>query len=122
MIDLIKKTYLAGLGLASLTGEKIEELVEELVKKGEIAEKDRKKLVEELIAKGREQREQLSESVKDTVQKVVYELKIPRRDQYEALLKRIEELEKAAKPKAAPKAKPKAAPKAAAKAKPQQKA
>ena len=106
MIDIIKKTYLAGLGLASLTGEKIEEIVEELIKKGEVAEKDRKKIIDELISKGREQREQLSESVKDTVQKVVYELKIPRRDQYEALLKRIEELENAAKPKAAPKAKP----------------
>lgn len=105
MIDLLRRTYLAGLGLASLTGEKIEEIVEDLVKKGEVAEKDRKKLVEELIAKGREQREQLTESVKDTVQKVVYELKIPRRDQYEELLKRIEDLEKAAKPKAAPKKK-----------------
>ncbi|MFH1964108.1 MAG: polyhydroxyalkanoate synthesis regulator [Acidobacteriota bacterium] len=98
MIDIIKKTYLAGLGLASLTGEKIEEIVEELIKKGEVAEKDRKKIIEELIAKGREQREQLSESVKETVQKVVYELKIPRRDQYEDLLKRMEKLEKMVKP------------------------
>ncbi len=105
MIDFMKKTYLAGLGLATLTGEKIEEIVEELVKKGEVAETDRKKLVEELMAKGREQREQLTESVKDTVQKVVYELKVPRRDQYEELLARIEKLEKAAKPKAAPKKK-----------------
>jgi len=98
MMDFVKKTYLAGLGLASLTGEKIEEIVEELVKKGEVAEQDRKKLIEELIAKGREQREQLSETVKDSVQKVVNELKVPRRDQYEELLKRVEELEKMVNP------------------------
>lgn len=108
MIDVFKKTYLAGLGLATMTGEKIEEIVEELVKKGEVAEKDRKELVDELIAKGREQREQLSESVKESVSKVVYELKIPRREQYEDLLKRVEELEKkaASKPKSTPRKKP----------------
>lgn len=94
MIDFARKTYLAGLGLASLTGDKIEEIVEELVKKGEVAEKDRKKLVEELVAKGREQREQLSTSVRESVQKVIYELKIPRREQYEELLRRVNELEK----------------------------
>jgi len=98
MIDIMRKTYLAGLGLASLTGEKIEEIVEELVKKGEIAEQDRKKLVEELIAKGKEQREQITESVRDAVQRIVYELRIPRRDQYDDLLRRIEELEKAVTP------------------------
>jgi len=111
MIDLFKKTYLAGLGLATMTGDKIEEIVEELIKKGEVAEKDRKELVEELIAKGKEQRDQLSKSITDSVNKVVYELKIPRREQYEDLLKRVEELEKkaAAKPKST--SRKKAAPK-----------
>ena len=41
MLDLLRKTYLAGLGLTTLTREKMEELVDELVKRGEVAEKDR---------------------------------------------------------------------------------
>ncbi len=38
MLKLLKKGSLIGLGLASLTREKVEELVDELVRRGEIAE------------------------------------------------------------------------------------
>lgn len=109
MVDFIRKTYLAGLGLASLTGDRIEEIVEDLVKKGEVAEKDRKKMIDELITKGKEQREQLSATIKENVNKVVHELNIPRRDQYDELLKRVENLEKKAAP-AKKTARPKNAP------------
>lgn len=50
--SIIKKFLLGGIGLASLTGEKLEELINELVKRGELAEDQRAKFIKELMAKG----------------------------------------------------------------------
>jgi len=93
MSDLLKKTYLLGLGLASLTREKVEEMVDELVKKGEVAEKDRRQVMSDILDRAREEQQKLTETIKDGVQKVVGEMRVPSRTQYEALLKRIDELE-----------------------------
>lgn len=94
MIDLLRKTYLAGLGLASLTRERIEEIVDELVKRGEVAEKDRPRVFKDLLERAQEERERISQAIRDNVRKVVQEMGIPTRDQYEALVKRLETLEK----------------------------
>lgn len=47
----LKKLVLAGIGAVSLTKEKVEELVDELVKRGEVAEADRAKFVKEAADK-----------------------------------------------------------------------
>lgn len=49
--SLIKKVLLSGVGLASLTQEKAEQLVNELVKRGELDETEKSKFVKELINK-----------------------------------------------------------------------
>lgn len=94
MFDILKKTYLAGLGLALLTKEKTEELVDELVAKGEVAEKDRKKVTEDLLSRAREEQQKFSQAVKENVRKVLGEMKFPSRSNWEDLNKRVEELEK----------------------------
>jgi polyhydroxyalkanoate synthesis regulator phasin len=96
MLDLLRKTYLAGLGLASLTREKMEEIVDELVKRGEVAEKDRRTVLEDLLKRAREEQRHFSQSIREGVRKVVGEMRVPSREQYSELLKRIEELEKRA--------------------------
>ena len=93
MLDLLKKTYLVGLGFASLTREKVEEVVDELVRKGEVAEKDRKQVFEDLMAKAKEEQQRFSQSVKETVQKVVREIGGPSKQAFEDLVKRVEDLE-----------------------------
>lgn len=99
MLDLLKKTYLVGLGLASLTREKVEELVDELVKRGEVAEKDRRQVLEDLLNRAREEQQRLGNYISETVHRVVGERGTPSRDQFEQLLKRVEELEKRAREK-----------------------
>jgi len=96
MLDLMKRTYLLGLGLASLTRERVETLVDELVKKGEIAEKDRPHLIQDLLERAREEQKKMSSSVRDTVQRVIGELGVPTRDKFEELIRRVEELERRA--------------------------
>ncbi|MEJ2078145.1 MAG: phasin family protein [Acidobacteriota bacterium] len=94
MLDILKKTYLAGLGLATLTREKVEEIVDELVKRGEVAEKDRSHVVQDLLDRARDEQKKLSSSVQDAVQKVIRELGVPTRKEYRDLLNRVEALEK----------------------------
>jgi polyhydroxyalkanoate synthesis regulator phasin len=97
MLDLVRKAYLLGLGLASLTREKVEEIVDELVHKGEIAEKDRRQVLDDLLARAREEQKRLRGSVRETVQKVLTETGIPTQKEFEDLLERVSALEKLTK-------------------------
>ncbi len=96
MREILKKTWLAGLGLASLTREKVEELVDELVRRGEITEKERPHVIEDLLTRVREEQKRFSSAVKEAVQKVVAEMGLPSRQQLEDLKSRVEKLEQAA--------------------------
>jgi len=53
MSNFLEKTLQFGLGLAAYSREKIEELVEEMVRRGEVAGKDARKLADELVEKAR---------------------------------------------------------------------
>lgn len=93
MFDFLKKTYLFGLGLASLTREKAEEMVDDMIKRGEVAEKDRSKIVEDMLTRVQEEQEKLFKTVRDYVKKVVHDMGLPTRDEYLELQKRVDELE-----------------------------
>ena len=71
MSNLIGKSINMGLGLFALSREKIEEFVEELVDKGEVARKDARDLALELIKKGEEQRNELKELIKNEVTEAI---------------------------------------------------
>jgi polyhydroxyalkanoate synthesis regulator phasin len=92
MFELLKKTYLAGLGLATLTKERIEEIVDELVKRGEVAEQDRRKVVDDLLGRAREEQQKLTQKITD----VISDLRLPSRERWEDLVRRVENLEKQA--------------------------
>jgi polyhydroxyalkanoate synthesis regulator phasin len=47
-MSVIKNIMYLGVGMASVTRDKIEEVVEDLVKKGEVASADRSKAIDEL--------------------------------------------------------------------------
>lgn len=99
MFDFLKKTYLAGLGLASMTQEKIEELVDDLIKRGEVAEKDRSKIVEDMLNRVQEEQDKLFKKVREYVKKVVHEMGLPTHDEFNELQKRVEQLENELKAK-----------------------
>lgn len=54
MESVIKKFLLSGIGLATLTRERLEELVNELVQRGELAEDQRAKFIRDLMNKSSE--------------------------------------------------------------------
>lgn len=74
MLDIIKKTILAGLGLISLTREKAEEIAKDLIKRGELAETEEAKFVKDLLEQAEKSRAELEKKLEKTVEAVLTKL------------------------------------------------
>lgn len=94
MFNFIKKTMLVGVGLAAVTREKIEEIVDELVKKGELSEKEGKEMVDELVEKSKKVKKDLDKKVEKIVADTLKKLNIPTREELTELKKKIDKLTK----------------------------
>ena len=94
MSDLIKKTILTGLGIASLTKGKAESLVQDLIKEGEVSEGEGSKLVKELLEKVEDNKKTMENKIEKTVYDVLKKLNIPSRKDITSLNSKIEKLEK----------------------------
>ncbi len=80
MTNLFEKSINLGLGLFMYSKEKVEELVEELVGKGEIAKKDARQFAGELVKRGEEQRDELKKLIKDEVVKTLNYVNVARKE------------------------------------------
>ena len=94
MQEFIKKMMLFGVGLAAMTREKTEEFVKELVKKGEMSEKEGKQLVNDLMEKSKKMTRDLETKTEEMVAATLKRLNIPTRKELDELRERIEKLEK----------------------------
>lgn len=95
MIDLIKKTMMAGIGLALKTRDEVEELARDLSKKGAMSEQDGKRFLDDLLKRYDDARDKLEERVEETVKKFLKKADIVTSDELKALKKEIRELKKA---------------------------
>ncbi len=84
--DVIKKAMLAGLGAQ----EKARELVEELVKAGELSKSEASTLVKEWASKAEEGTKDMDLKIKDTIAGAFEKLNIPTRDDLEKMEKKIQ--------------------------------
>ncbi len=91
---LLEKVILSGLGIASLTQDRVQKLVNELVKEGEMSEKDAaimaKKAMDNLEKGKREMESKMNKTVKEMMAKA----DIPSKKDIAALEKKIDELNK----------------------------
>jgi len=101
MKEFLKKGFYLGVGVFTLTKEKIEQVVDDLVHRGEADQSDRANLIDEFMEKAQEFEKELNERVKKIVQNYGFVSK----KEFETLKKKVEELEKqqAAQKTAAPK-------------------
>jgi len=95
MIDLLKKTFLTGVGVAALTKEKIEELAKDFVEKGKITEQEGKTLVDDLVARSEESRLEFQNQIEEKVQAVLTKMNLARQSEVDALKGEVAELRKA---------------------------
>lgn len=80
MSNSFEKSISLGLGLLIYSREKLEELVEELVSKGEVTKKDARRFAGELVQRGEEQREELKKLVQSEVKKVLDQVNLARKE------------------------------------------
>ncbi len=71
MLELIKKTALAGVGAASFTAEKVEEIAKELVEKGKLTEVEGRKFVDEMQNRAEESKESIKKYVENAVEQAL---------------------------------------------------
>ena len=107
--ELWKKAFLIGLGATAVTMEKIQELAEELVERGEMSQKEAVKFSEDLKNKAMKEKEQFESKVKDTVDAYVKStaksLGFVSREEFETLKAQMEKMQSAAKKSTAAKGK-----------------
>ncbi len=94
MIESLRKLGLLGIGAISITEEKIKQVVNELVEKGEMNKEEGKTLVHELLTEKKKQMQDFEEKISEDVQNAVGKSKIALKDDVSRLEDKITELEK----------------------------
>jgi len=93
MKDLLHKILYTGIGFAALTEEKAHEIVAEMEQQGEVSGEEGKKLAQELIDKAKSQSQEFRKAVTEEVDKVAGHLGWVRREEFDQLRQRVEEME-----------------------------
>ena len=102
MLAAARKVLLAGIGAVALAQEEIEEFVNRLVERGEIAEKDGRKLVNDVLNKRKKQVEdnvdktveKAEETVDSNIERVLHRMNVPTKKDIDDLSKKITTLTK----------------------------
>jgi polyhydroxyalkanoate synthesis regulator phasin len=94
MIDLVKKAMLTGIGVASLTKDKIEDIAKEFAQKGKLSEQEGEKLVREMVTKTEESKEELKKQINTMIETALAKTQFVRAADIEELHGEIASLRK----------------------------
>jgi polyhydroxyalkanoate synthesis regulator phasin len=86
--EIVKRAMLAGLGAQ----EKAKELIDELVKAGELSKGEAASLVKEWTSKAEQSTKDVDVKFKDAAAGVLEKLNIPSKDEFEKLEKKVQSL------------------------------
>ncbi|OGC89513.1 MAG: hypothetical protein A2W25_16840 [candidate division Zixibacteria bacterium RBG_16_53_22] len=92
IMDMFKKLALASIGAANLTAEKLEEMFDELVKKGEMSEDERSRAIKEFLEKTAESSEKARKWTEDAFKNMSAKFSSKYNEQIAQLSGRIEQL------------------------------
>jgi polyhydroxyalkanoate synthesis regulator phasin len=87
--DLLHKAYLFGLGLR----KDLEESVNKLIERGEEETEEKEKAIDDVLKKAREKASPLEHKIEELVNKVLDSMNLVSKEKFEALEKRVVELE-----------------------------
>ena len=91
-MSILKNTVLAGIGFAELTKKKAEELIDTLIKTGDLSKSQKKEAVLELLAKAETKTRETTSKVGKEIEKAVKSVSITKKSDIEALSKKIDKL------------------------------
>ncbi len=89
LLEAARKVLLAGIGAISLAQEEIEDFINKLVERGEIAEKDGKKLIQELQVKRNRGAEKAEEELHKRVNLVLDRMNVASKSDIDELNNKI---------------------------------
>lgn len=93
MEDILKKVLYTGVGLVTLTAEKLQEAVDELVDKNKMSQEEGKKVVEDFQEKTNSYKDDLEEKLKGFAQDLRDAFNFPSKSDWKQLTERIEAIE-----------------------------
>jgi polyhydroxyalkanoate synthesis regulator phasin len=96
MIEILKKTYLAGVGLAAKTWEEVEALSKEMVKKAKMSEKEGSKFLNDMKKRYDDTQKKTGKYVEKVVKDIMKKMDVATADDIKALKNEIQQLKKAA--------------------------
>jgi polyhydroxyalkanoate synthesis regulator phasin len=96
MLEILKKTYLAGVGLAAKTWEDVEALSKDLVKKAKMSEKEGSKFLKDMKARYDDTQKKTGKYVEKVVKDILKKMDVATADDLKALKNEIRQLKKAA--------------------------
>ncbi|MDW8106001.1 MAG: hypothetical protein RMK45_00820 [Armatimonadota bacterium] len=88
--DLLEQGVLMGLGALSLTRETAQNLVEEMVKRGQAQREEASEMIEQLVKRGEKERNALRRLIREEVQEVLKELQLPTHADMKALERKLD--------------------------------
>ena len=94
MLELLEKAFMSGLGAVALSQKMAEDLLKDVKERFKLSEEEGKAFLEKMQTMAKESRQKVSDLAEQEVKKVVERIGLVSRDDYDRLLKRIEELEK----------------------------
>jgi polyhydroxyalkanoate synthesis regulator phasin len=92
MAGLIEKSLLFGLGVLTLTREKVVQFVNKMVEEGEVKAEEAPSIVDRLVARGEEDREALRKLMREELEKMRLNVPLASRRDIEELGQKIDEL------------------------------
>lgn len=93
MIDLVKKTMLAGVGLAVVTKDKVLVSLNELVEKGQLTKDEAVAISDKIVEEGKTETEKAKVEASKLFNDMLHLANVVTKDQYDVLAKRVTELE-----------------------------
>ena len=96
MLELARKVLLAGIGAVALAQEEIEEFVNKLIERGEIAEQDGRRLMKDVIERRKKKAEEVrsgtEEQFEQRMEDILNRMNIPSKSDIDDLSKKVSAL------------------------------
>jgi poly(hydroxyalkanoate) granule-associated protein len=92
LFDAARRMVLAAIGAVALASDEVENFVNKLVERGEIAEKDGRKLLKEVTERTQKQMKPAEKEVEKRLETMLDNLNIPTKTDIEALSEKVAEL------------------------------
>ncbi|MCP4427987.1 MAG: poly(hydroxyalkanoate) granule-associated protein [Chloroflexi bacterium] len=89
LLDGVRRVLMAGVGAVALAQDEVEDFVNKLVERGEIAEKDGRSLVKDVFDRRKERAQKAEDALEKRVEGLLDRMNVPSKSDIDALSKKI---------------------------------